>query len=687
MQSPALGIRRRLLLFGVLPAVLILVGVLALNFTRVRAMLLSFAEEILAERVQVIATEIDRGTLEAVATAKLMAIAAQEELFGHRAESLAFARGVLAAHPQFTAAYYGYEPDADGQDAAAASSGLPAEALGEGGRFIPYWFRDRVDPTQIRLTPLVLIDGLYYEGCRQRFLDPALADKGMVTEPYDYEGKLIVEQTFPIVIDGRFQGVAGVDRTLDSMTAELERITVRQRERDWNLEIILVSRLGKVIASTVKSMELTSRPIGETPYADILGHFHGQIPEGETGLVEALDPVTRQQCFYAAAPVPTGDWTVVMAMPRADVVDRIRMPVLMLALAAGLGMLMVLSLLFRLSSRVVRRIERAAAAAQRVATGDLSDDSSLVADTAGAADETARLLRDIDAMTTSLRGIVSQVTRSSLDLTATARQLSAASTQQERVVQGFERSTAEAAAASREISVTGNELVSTMRGVADVAADTARVAAAGREDLAEVGNTMGRLEASTTGFADRLAAIRQRAEDINLVITTITKVADQTNLLSINAAIEAEKAGTHGHGFIVVAREIRRLADQTAVATLDIEQLVGQMQEAVAAGVGQMESFAAEVRAGVARVGNISGQFAAVIDKVQSLTGRFSQVNEGMQAQAAGASQIAESLVSLSEGSRAAADTIRELNDAASHMVESVSSLTATVSRFRGGEG
>ena len=114
-----------------------------------------------------------------------------------------------------------------------------------------------------------------------------------------------------------------------------------------------------------------------------------------------------------------------------------------------------------------------------------------------------------------------------------------------------------------------------------------------------------------------LAIIRERAEDINVVITTITKVADQTNLLSINAAIEAEKAGEYGHGFLVVAREIRRLADQTAVATLDIERLVEQMQQAVAAGVMQMDRFSAEVKTGVQKVSGISEQFSTVIDKVQ----------------------------------------------------------------------
>jgi methyl-accepting chemotaxis protein WspA len=338
----------------------------------------------------------------------------------------------------------------------------------------------------------------------------------------------------------------------------------------------------------------------------------------------------------------------------------------------------VLGLLAWLTGNVTRRIGRAVAASRRVAQGDLTG----TIDVRGG-DETGQLLRDVGAMTTSLRGIVSQVKQASLDLNATARQLSVAGQQQEAAIASLGASTSEAAVASRQIAVTGRELAETMGDVAAVAAETAGVADAGREDLVNVGETMAHLEHSTAEITARLAGIRQRAEDINMVITTITKVADQTNLLSINAAIEAEKAGDHGQGFIVVAREIRRLADQTAVATLDIERLVEQMQAAVNAGVGEMERFATEMQAGVGRVAGISGQFTQVIDKVHGLSERFEQVQSGMHAQAAGAQQITEALVTLTDGSRAAADALREFKDASRHMVHAVDGLTDTVSRFR----
>jgi methyl-accepting chemotaxis protein len=706
MHLPALGIRTRLLLLGVVPAVAILTGVLGMNFLRMRSLLLSFGEEILVDRVKMIAADIDRGTLEAVTAARVMAMAAENGLLGRRLDALRLARDVLESHPQFVGVSYGFEPEADGLDARAAAATadaakaaakeaalpapepmadqtstaalarIPPQALGPDGRFIPYWFRDRSGGPGIFLTRLVMLDSLYYAGCKERFLDPTQADKAMVTEPYDYDGRLMVEQTYPIVVNGRFVGVAGVDRALDKVATDLETIKQQQKLAGWNVDVFLVSRLGKVIAATAKAEDLRAKPLADTPYGKILGDFHRAVTIG--GVVRDADPLTGAACLYAAARVPTGGWTVVMQLRRSDIIGRVQGPLLASAGLAAAGMAGVIGLMTWLTGTLTRRIGRAVAASRRVAQGDLTG----TIDVRGG-DETGQLLRDVGAMTSSLRGIVSQVKQASFDLNATARQLSAAGRQQETAIASLGASTSEAAVASRQISVTGRELLGTMNDVAAVAAETAQVADAGRGDLVEVGETMAHLDQSTSEFAGRLAAIRQRAEDINMVITTITKVADQTNLLSINAAIEAEKAGEYGQGFIVVAREIRRLADQTAVATLDIERLVEQMQTAVNAGVGEMERFAAEVKEGVARVAGISGQFTEVIDKVHGLSDRFEHVQQGMQAQAAGAQQITEALVTLTDGSRAAADALREFKDASQHMVSAVDGLTETVSRFR----
>jgi methyl-accepting chemotaxis protein WspA len=112
-----------------------------------------------------------------------------------------------------------------------------------------------------------------------------------------------------------------------------------------------------------------------------------------------------------------------------------------------------------------------------------------------------------------------------------------------------------------------------MEEVTAMASDTANLAATGRQQRGGMETSMRRLADATGIISARLSAINEKANNISNVVTTINKVADQTNLLSLNVAIEAKKAGEYGRGFSVVAREIRRLDDQAAVATLEINEI------------------------------------------------------------------------------------------------------------------
>jgi methyl-accepting chemotaxis protein WspA len=193
---------------------------------------------------------------------------------------------------------------------------------------------------------------------------------------------------------------------------------------------------------------------------------------------------------------------------------------------------------------------------------------------------------------------------------------------------------------------------------------------------------MGQIGAASDLINSRLALLSEKATNIGMVVTTISKVADQTNLLSLNAAIEAEKAGEHGRGFAVVAREIRRLADQTAVATFDIEQIVKEMQSAVSAGVMGIDKFADEVRRGREAIGAVTTQLTEIIAQVQTLPPSFESVNEGVQSQSISAAQISEALAQLSVASQQTADSLRQSSMAIDQLNDASRGLQSGVSRF-----
>jgi methyl-accepting chemotaxis protein WspA len=331
----------------------------------------------------------------------------------------------------------------------------------------------------------------------------------------------------------------------------------------------------------------------------------------------------------------------------------------------------------RIAQSLAFRLGIASQAAKQVADGDLTKPIE-----GSANDEAGLLLSSIGTMTKSLSGLVTRVKQSSVSLMSTATQMSATSKQQEATVNGFTASTTEIAAAVKEISATSMELLNTMDEVNGAATRTSELAASGRNGLSDMDSTMRQLERSTGSISSKLAVIREKANDINVVVTTITKVADQTNLLSVNAAIEAEKAGEYGLGFLVVAREIRRLADQSAVATLDIEQMVRHMQSAVSAGVMEMDKFTEEVRRGVSTASVINTQLGQIIEQVQGLSGRIDSVNEGMRSQSLGATQINEAMTQLTEGARQTAASIREFDSATGSLRGAVAGLKEEISRF-----
>jgi len=368
--------------------------------------------------------------------------------------------------------------------------------------------------------------------------------------------------------------------------------------------------------------------------------------------------------------------------------------ILMGTIGGALVLLTVIGLLARwLGGLIARPIAYLTDVAGLVAKGDLAHARRIMVQGCGggasevdlsrADDETGELYRAIQDMITNLLGLVADMKGTSTLLTESSEEISGTAKLQAGTAQDFGSSSTEIAAAVKEISTTSQELSQTMKNVTAGARQTTRVAGDGRSHLEAMREGVDDLNDATQSVSGKLSIIAEKAHNINNVVTTITKVADQTNLLSLNAAIEAEKAGEFGLGFSVVAREIRRLADQTAVATLDIEQMVKEMQSSVSAGVMEMDKFNEAVRRGVDTVSRLSGQMENIITEVEALTPRFESVEEGMQAQATGASQISEAVGSLNTAAQQTKAALDGFQNAAEKLRGLVDEVNGSIDRFR----
>ncbi len=327
-------IRGRLLILTVM-MVAVFILIFAYFYIVLRKSLIENAEKFLENEIEYAASVMEKNNLEAVTAAMFMAMAQKNGLFGKFEESLSFAREILEKYPDFTGSYFGYEPDPDYIFKKENLGDIHSRNFTDGkGRFIPYWFRDN---GEIRLSPLIDMESsLYYAGCLERYSESG-TEQYCITEPYLYEGKMIVEQVFPVIIKGRFMGVAGVDRTLQS----LSEYSVRDRHYD-STAVMLISSMGRILYSDIDlasektfadavserssdekdklDRRMMTFNIEKTDYSEILNIFYRKDPEHHRP-VRFVDPLCglRKHHYYTASEIPTGNWTIVMRVSEDEI--------------------------------------------------------------------------------------------------------------------------------------------------------------------------------------------------------------------------------------------------------------------------------------------------------------------------------------------------------------------------------
>lgn len=298
-------------------------------------------------------------------------------------------------------------------------------------------------------------------------------------------------------------------------------------------------------------------------------------------------------------------------------------------------------------------------------------------------DEIGRVGMTLNTIAEIFEGLIRQLHRTGIQLTTSTTEIAAAAKQQEVTVVEQEATTKEIAVTANEILTTAKEFAKTMNSISQTAEQASSLAASGKEGLSQMESTMRLLVEASGNIASRLGILNEKASGITNVVTTIAKVADQTNLLSLNASIEAEKAGEMGRSFGVIAREIRRLADQTANATVDIEKMVSEMVSAVSGAVMGVDKFSEEIRAAVNQVNRISGVLSQIIEQVQGLTISFENVNRGMQNQTVGAEEINKAISQLSSVAQETSESIRQFQNAIEQLNIAARDMQASAAKVR----
>ncbi len=389
--------------------------------------------------------------------------------------------------------------------------------------------------------------------------------------------------------------------------------------------------------------------------------------------------------FVQVLPLNDGrgiDWLIVVVVPESDFMGQINANTRIAIVLCLLALILAIAVGIITSQWIARPLGRIAKASEHMAAGNFDQNvaSSQIIELEKLANSFNDMSWQLKNSFEKLNEVIVQANQVGLKVTSSTKQIAGAGKQLEATVTQQAVSTNQVKATATSIATISGELAKTMETIAQKATATAVAASNSQASLSEMAGAMHQFATATTLISTRLGILNENANNINSVVTTIAKVADQINLISLNAAIEAEKAGEYGAGFAVVAREVQRLADSTTVASGEIEEMVKEIQSSVSKGVKEMDKFSQQVSNHVEIVERISGQIASVIDQVQSLTPQFESVSDSMSEQFEGAVQIRSAISHLSEASQQTVESLQQTNQVVEQLNDTAQVLQGIIS-------
>lgn len=332
------------------------------------------------------------------------------------------------------------------------------------------------------------------------------------------------------------------------------------------------------------------------------------------------------------------------------------------------GIIVSFGLGFIISHMIAKPIAKLAAAAGEVAQGDLTRKGLKITNK----DEIGEFVQAFRAMNNNLREMVQQVAltseqvaSSSEELTAITEESAATTTQIASSVsdvanraQVQAQAAGETSAAVEQISASIQQIAASSERVSDMTEDALKKAVEGKDRVDKATNQMNQIGVGTKEVEHLINKLDNSSKEISEITTTITGIAEQTNLLALNAAIEAARAGEQGRGFVVVAEEVRKLAEQSQKASTHIASLILEVQKDTEQAVKAINKSSIDVQNGTTAVDNAGTSFKDITELVDRVSQQIKEISSSIQGMAKGSQQIVSSVEQIDSLSKnTSADT------------------------------